>query len=174
MRKNIKYLTILFLLLVVYSCDDVIPETALCIDDAITMEKNYVMLKGFDKNPNHDNRIISFTHEQMESNLNYLTAQAEKRGISEEELGFRVYFAAKKEESFVKGKLKSIGSEEEAYSTVFFVATIKGESEDANDYKNIYEIPALNYGGSRRPPNNTYNPDPAQRCPLIGTNGHIH
>lgn len=176
MKKNTTYLTILFLLLVLSSCgDDDIPDTALCHKDAMTMEENYIVLKDFISKPNHDNRIISFTHEQMESNLNYLTAQAKKRGISEKELGFRVYFGAKKNESFNKGELKSVISGEEAYSTVFFVATVKGDSDDENDYINIYDIPALNYGGSRRPPNNAYNPpNPTQDCPLIGTNGHRH
>jgi hypothetical protein len=148
MKKNITYLTVLFLLLTLSSCgDDDIPDTALCIKDARMMEENFVVLKDFKTKPDHDNRIISFTHEQMESNLNYLTAEAKKRGISEEELGFRVYFAAKKEEAFVKGELKSVSPGEEAYSTVFFVATIKGDTNEASDYTNIYDIPDLNYGG---------------------------
>ena len=55
MKNNITYLTILFLLLILSACgDDDIPETALCIKDAITMEENYIILKGFNKDPNHD------------------------------------------------------------------------------------------------------------------------
>ena len=157
-----------------------IPDTALCIDDARTMEQNYMILKDFypttlGSNANeHDNRIISFTYQQMKDNIEYLTREALKSGIPEEKLGFRVYFAAKKNEPFNKGELKTINRGEVAFSTVFFVATKKGATEDENDYINIYEIPALNYGGSRRPPNNPYNPDPTQRCPLIGTKGHNH
>ncbi|WP_156168868.1 hypothetical protein [Kordia jejudonensis] len=184
MRKTILYLTILFLLLILNSCGtleqlvcesgvdtNVLPETALCTKDASTLEQNYITLKGFNSRdpklgPGHDNRIISFTYEQMLGNLKYLIVKARELGIDKEELGFRVYFGAKKDESFNKGELKAIASNEVAYSTVFFVATVKGTSDDENDYENVYEIPALNYGGSRRPPDNEYKSDLI--CPVHG------
>lgn len=174
MKKITTYLTILFLLLMMSSCDLLkewfggkatlppIPDTALCIIDAKTMEENYKTLKGFirgDKTVNeYDNRVISFTNKQMKDNIEYLTAQALREGVDEDKLGFRVYIAAKAEDEFdvpdrVKGDAKSITKEGGTYyTTVFFVATEKGESEDPNDYKNIYTIPALDYGSSRKPP----------------------
>jgi len=160
MRKNTAYLTILFLLLILSSCKDplTLPSTALCTKDAQTMEENLIKLKGFDIDFDQDNRVISFTHDQMMENLNYLKAEAEKRNIDEEELGFRVYLGAKHEGEFqvvdsIKGDTKSIKTTEgKFYTTVFFVATLKGDSDDPCTYENVYDIAALNYGGSRRPP----------------------
>lgn len=202
MRKNIKYLTILFLLLMMSSCTAIkrlvcgttplpttiqLPDTALCTKDAKTMEENYKTLKGFspvrgNNKYEYDNRVISFTYQQMKDNIEYLTAAALKmEGIEEEDIGFRVYIAAKAEEEFLrpgeldmtKGDTKSIITKpgETYYTTVFFVATRKGESEDPNLYENIYKIPALDYGGSRRPPIE-YKSN--LQCPLIGTKGHNH
>jgi len=166
MKNNFTYLIILFLLLVLNSCSELkevihgsvprtaqLPTTALCTNDAKTMEENFITFKDIDTNNELDNRVISFTYEQMMSNIEYLITEAKIRGIDKEKLGFRVYFGAKPEGNFNKGELKSIQlGEEGVYSTVFFVATLKGESEDASDYENVYEIPALDYGGSRRPP----------------------
>lgn len=150
-----------------------IPKTALCTKDAKTMEENYMILKGFSRADQpagvapdeFDNRVISFTYQQMKDNIEYLTAAALKmEGVEDEEdIGFRVYIAAKAEGEFlrpnevdkIKGDTKSIKNGDGSatyYTTVFFVATRKGESEDANYYENIYEIPALDYGSSRRPP----------------------
>jgi hypothetical protein len=143
----------------------VIPDTALCTIDAKTMEENYMTLKDFfepdDIVNEYDNRVISFTYEQMMDNLEYLIVEGRKRNINKEELGFRVYIAAKAGDEFllpgevdsIKGDTKSIKNGGGTYyTTVFFVATEKVGSEDANLYENIYEIPALDYGGSRRPP----------------------
>lgn len=174
MKKNTTYLAILFLLLIMSSCDAFkgwlsgkaplpptpLPDTALCTKDATTMEDNFIELKGFRKEikGEYDNRVISFTNKQMKDNIEYLTAEALKRGVDEDKLGFRVYIAAKAEDEFdvpdrVKGDAKSIMKGGGIYyTTVFFVATEKGESEDPNDYENIYEIPALDYGSSRKPP----------------------
>lgn len=174
MKKNTTYLIILFLLLVTSSCNlfglssssgnrasstpTKLPDTALCTLDATTMEENFRILKGFDQDEFFDNRVISFTHEQMLDNLNYLISEAEKRDISEEKLGFRVYLGAKHIDDFtetdpIKGDMKSIKDKPSTYyTTVFFVATLKGDSDDASTYSNVYEIPALNYGSYRRPP----------------------
>lgn len=191
MKKITTYLIILFLLLMMSSCELLkewfsgkatlpsIPDTALCTKDANTMEENYKTLKGFRKEikGEYDNRVISFTNKQMKDNIEYLTAEALKRGVDEDKLGFRVYIAAKAEDEFdvpdrVKGDAKSIMKEGGTYyTTVFFVATEKGESEDPNYYENIYEIPALDHGSSRRPPN-PYAPSVDHRCPLIDVDGH--
>jgi hypothetical protein len=168
MKTNTIYLTILFLLLVLNSCCDetpkvnlaVVPDTALCTIDAQTMEDNYIVNKDFINHPGYDNRVISFTNKQMVDGLTYLREKAKEHNVNEEELGFRVYIGAKYIEDFnqkvdkVKGDMKSIRNEPGIYyTTVFFVATKKSaDSDDENDYENIYEIPALNYGGSRRPP----------------------
>lgn len=159
------------------------PDTALCTKDAKTMEENYKTLKGFSRageiDNEFDNRVISFSNKQMKDNIEYLTAEALRRGVKEENLGFRIYIAAKAADEFdivdqFKGDTKSykngIGT---YYTTVFFVATEKRESEDANYYENIYEIPALDHGSSRRPPN-PYAPSVDDKCPLIGVKGHTH
>ncbi|WP_162819774.1 hypothetical protein [Kordia sp. SMS9] len=134
------------------------------------MEENYVINKGFDQNPEYDNREISFTNKQMVDALAFLRGKAREENVNEEELGFRVYIGAKyiedynQKEDKVKGDMKSINDEPGIYyTTVFFVATRKGATDDVNDYENIYEIPALNYGGSRRPPKNYDSP---LECPV--------
>ncbi|MEM6721509.1 MAG: hypothetical protein AAF611_19440 [Bacteroidota bacterium] len=163
MKTNFTYLTILFLLLSISACKKTekpvpLPSTALCAKDAQTMEENYITLKGFDSIPDYDNRVISFTHKQMMESLNYLQSEANKRDIEDEKLGFRVYLGAKfidefKEVDSIKGDMRHIKDVPGTYyTTVFFVATRKGTSDDPSDYENVYEIPALNYGGSRRPP----------------------
>ena len=164
MKKNTTYLTILFLLLILNGCiPGRLPTTAVCTLDAVTMEENFIKLKKFDDidEPEYDNRVISFTHDQMIENLNYLTAEARKHNIDKEQLGFRVYLGAKAEDEFlgpneidsIKGDTKSIKNVDgKYYTTVFFVATLKGNSDDPSKYENVYEIAPLNYGGSRRPP----------------------
>lgn len=165
MKKNTTYLTILFLLLILSSCnddDDTLPPTALCTKDATTMEDNYIELKGFRRGEHeYDHRVISFTNKQMKDNIEYLTAKAREEGVEEDKLGFRVYIAAKSADEFlgpneidkIKGDTKSYTGEGDIYyTTVFFVATKKGDSDDPNYYENVYTIPALDYGSSRIPP----------------------
>ncbi|MEM6684918.1 MAG: hypothetical protein AAF617_03895 [Bacteroidota bacterium] len=175
MKTTFKYLTILFLLLSVSACTDdddaKLPSTALSAIDAQTMEENYIKLKGFDSVPRYDNRVISFTHDQMMESLNYLKTEAKKRNIDDEQLGFRVYLGAKHADEFdvedlVKGDTKHISEAQGTYyTTVFFVATLKDGSDDPNEYENVYEIPALNYGSSRRPPKKYESNVP---CPVLG------
>ncbi len=169
MKKHITCLTILFLLLMVNSCKWFtattptpaaipLPDTALCTKDATTMEENYIVHKAIDIENEVDHRVISFTNKQMKDNIEYLTAKAHKEGIEEDKLGFRVYIVAKAADEFdvpdlVKGDAKSILDKKEPYyTTVFFVATQKGDSDNPNDYENMYTVPALDYGSSRIPP----------------------
>ncbi|WP_298515244.1 hypothetical protein [uncultured Kordia sp.] len=177
MKNNTTYLTILFLLLILNACTNPViePENALCTQDARTFAQNYIKHRC----DTCDNRVISFTYEQVKEYLEYMQSKAEELSIDEDILGFRVYLGAKHEQEFeekdlIKGDARQIGNAEgDFYTTVFFVPTINlKNSSDAGDYENMYEIAPFNHGSSRRPPN-PYDPD--EPCPVALTNSsHTH
>lgn len=178
MKKNTIYLTVLFLLLVLSACttrSSNVPENALCTQDARTFAQNYIKHRC----DTCDNRVISFTYEQIKEYLEYMESRANELSIDEDKLGFRVYLGAKHEQEFeekdlIKGDAREMGrAEGDFYTTVFFVPTINlKNSSDAGDYENMYEIAPFNHGSSRRPPN-PYNPN--KPCPIGITNSsHTH
>lgn len=202
MKTKMNYLTVLFLLLMLSSCNILsnlfnspwngkLPDNALCLKDAQTLEENYINKEG----DITDNRVFSFTYDQIADYMSYLRYQGNKLGIDEKDLGLRIYLGAKLENEFTddyiknsnnKGKSEKrdgelrlctpITEEKTFYNTVFLTATQKSEtSDDPGDYINIYKIAPMNYGSSRRPPKDYILNSDLPSCQMLtNSTNHIH